>query len=109
MICLTRDRGQLYERIDQRVVQMLEQGWLQEVEQFLDTPWEPFIIEKKIIGYDDIIQYLRDGTHPYDDLVARIQKRTRNYAKRQMTFWRMLKRQLESACSHALDKPYHGR
>lgn len=103
MICLTRDRKELYGRIDQRVDEMFNLGWMQEVEQLLGTDWESFILEKKIIGYDDIIHYLKDGDQSYDDLVAQIQKRTRNYAKRQMTFWRMLKRQLEEALRQKLD------
>lgn len=97
LLCLTRDRSQLYQRIDERVVQMMDAGWLDEVKQFLGTEWEPFILEKKIIGYDDLIIYLQKKNKPFDELVAAIQKRTRNYAKRQMTFWRMLKRQLEDA------------
>jgi tRNA dimethylallyltransferase len=106
MICLTRDRKELYERIDRRVLEMFDQGWSQEVSQLLGTNWESFILEKKIIGYDDIVHYLKNGDHSYDDLLARIQKRTRNYAKRQMTFWRMLKRQLEEALGQELEKSY---
>src|SRR5579872_1696164 len=84
MICLTRDRQELYERINERVVQMLDQGWMQEVEQLIDTEWEQFILDKKIIGYDEILLYLKNNDRAYDALIATIQKRTRNYAKRQM-------------------------
>lgn len=103
MICLTRDRQELYERINERVVQMLDQGWMQEVEQLIGTEWEQFILDKKIIGYDEILLYLKSNDHVYDALIATIQKRTRNYAKRQMTFWRMLKRQLEQSLSEDSD------
>jgi|SRR5579872_1938965 tRNA dimethylallyltransferase len=99
MICLTRDRQELYERINERVVQMLDQGWIQEVEQLIGTEWEQFILDKKIIGYDEILLYLKSNDRVRDALIAAIQKRTRNYAKRQMTFWRMLKRQLEQVLS----------
>lgn len=99
-INLSRDRRELYQRIDERVVQMLDAGWIDEVRRLMGTPWEPWLIQKKIIGYDDIINYLRGGDagdQSYQDLVARIQKRTRNYAKRQMSFGRMLERQLNSS------------
>ena len=104
LICLTRDRKELYERIDQRVTHMMDEGWMQEAQKLRGTQWESFILEKKIIGYDNIIQYLNDGTASYEDLIAIIQKRTRNYAKRQMTFLRMLKRQLEQAIAQTPDR-----
>lgn len=98
LVYLTRDRVDLYERINERVVEMVEQGWVDEVESLLNTPWEPFIMKKKIIGYDDLIVYLRNPQTPESlqkTLVA-IQQRTRHYAKRQMTYWRMLKKEIES-------------
>jgi tRNA dimethylallyltransferase len=94
VICLTRDRDDLYRRINSRVVHMLEHGWVEEVKALCNTPWNDFILRKKIIGYDDIIRYL-DGAIDYTTMVAVIQKRTRNYAKRQMTYWRMLERKLK--------------
>jgi tRNA dimethylallyltransferase len=93
---LTRDRKELYDRINKRVLQMFEEGWLEEVESLVGTEWETFLIEKKIIGYDNIIQYLH-GSKGKDDLkniMEKIQKRTRHYAKRQITFWRSLENQL---------------
>lgn len=98
IIYLTRDRDDLYHRINERVLIMLEQGWIDEVKNLLDTPWEPFIMQKKIIGYDDIITYLRTQQTPesLQKMIATIQQRTRNYAKRQMTYWRMLKKEIES-------------
>lgn len=97
IICLTRDRVDLYHRIDERVITMLKQGWIDEVKNLLDTPWEPFIMQKKIIGYDDLIVYLRSKQTQelLHQTIATIQQRTRNYAKRQMTYWRMLKKEIE--------------
>ncbi len=97
LIYLTRDRVDLYNRIDERVLIMLKQGWLDEVKSLLDTSWEPFIMKKKIIGYDNLIDYLR-GEQTQQSLqqtIAAIQQRTRNYAKRQMTYWRMLRKEIE--------------
>jgi tRNA dimethylallyltransferase len=92
IIYLTRPRPELYARINERVTVMLTEGWLQEVQQLLHTPWEQFLLRKKLIGYDTIIRYLHEQNSSYEQMVATIQQATRHYAKRQMTFWRMLSR-----------------
>lgn len=92
--CLQRDTQELYTRINERVIAMIEKGWVKEVEQLMHTPWKSFINEKKIIGYNDISSYIESDESDLDSLIAHIQQRTRNYAKRQMTFWRMLARSL---------------
>lgn len=93
---LERDRDELYQRIDGRVVQMLNEGWIKEVEGLLDTEWEAFLLQKKIIGYPEVVAYCR-GQVDKAALIKSVQKKTRNYAKRQMTFFRMLKKKLETA------------
>ncbi len=99
-IWITRDRDELYQRINERVVEMMNAGWIEEVTALRGTQWEPFLRKKKIIGYTEILEYL-EGEIPYDKMVSMIQKRTRNYAKRQITFWRMLKAKLENALKTA--------
>lgn len=91
-IVLSRNREELYTRINSRVIHMFQEGWLDEGRMLLDTPWEPFIRQKGFIGYAEIFDFLRgpQTQRDYDNLVARIQQETRRYAKRQMTFWRML-------------------
>lgn len=103
LIFLNRDRNELYQRINGRTQSMMDQGWLQEVEPLLGTEWEPFLIRKKLIGYNEIITYLQgDRTNQEKEyLVNVIQKKTRNYAKRQLTFWRML----EKLMNQKLHKP----
>jgi tRNA dimethylallyltransferase len=96
IIWIMRDREELYRRINERVVAMLNAGWIEEVTALHGTEWEPFLRKKKIIGYVEILEYLEEKIS-YDRMVSLIQKRTRNYAKRQITFWRMLKEKLESA------------
>lgn len=95
LLCfLNRPRTELYERINQRTHVMFEQGWMQEVEPLMNTPWQDFLMRKKLIGYNDIITYLDTDRTEQDRvyLYTSIQKKTRNYAKRQLTFWRMLKK-----------------
>lgn len=93
---VTRDRKDLYERIDARVVQMLQAGWITEVQELVSAGWEPFLLEKGIIGYAELIGYLK---HMYtlEQATDLIQQRTRNYAKRQETFWRTLKKDITAA------------
>src|SRR5690606_25684719 len=85
-IFCVRDRKDLYDRINKRTGSMLEAGWMQEVESLLGTEWENFLIDKKIIGYDDIITYFKGlkNQKTYEELVSVIQQKTRNYAKRQI-------------------------
>jgi len=95
-IWITRDRDELYKRINERVIEMLDAGWIEEVKALRGTEWEPFLRKKKIIGYGDVLDYF-EGKISHESMVSMIQKRTRNYAKRQITFWRMLKAKLENA------------
>lgn len=96
LVCLLRDRDDLYARINERVESMVKEGWIDEVKKLQSTIWEPFIKEKKLIGYVDILDYISTQS-PTDlsNLTAIIQQRTRQYAKRQLTFWRMLKKALQ--------------
>lgn len=93
---ITRDREELYRRINERVVAMMKAGWVAEVAALRGTEWELFVHQKKIIGYTEILAYL-EGRILYDEVVRVIQQRTRRYAKRQISFWNMLKKRLESA------------
>jgi len=96
-IFCTRDRKKLYDRINYRTGIMLQAGWIEEVQNLMGTEWEQFLLEKKIIGYDDIIRYLKSEktTEQYQELVAIIQQKTRNYAKRQVTFLSKLQKEIE--------------
>lgn len=99
MMFLTRDRQELIGRINKRVKSMLNEGWVGEVKPLRGTEWEDFLLRKKIIGYDDILEYLaipEPTEKEYELLVHTIAKRTRRYAKRQMTFWRMLQTKLNA-------------
>jgi tRNA dimethylallyltransferase len=97
LLYVTRERKELYQRIDQRVIEMMRSGWIEEVRDLLDTDWSSFIQNKKIIGYNELIDFLTTSTQSpieYEEMVAKIQQRSRHYAKRQDTFWRNLYKQL---------------
>lgn len=100
IIFANRERQELYARINERVVAMFEQGLLQEVTKLQATAWEPFLLEKKLIGYDDCLRFLvqpHSSAAAQDLLIEIIQHKTRKYAKRQITFWNMLQKMLTTA------------
>ena len=84
-IFLTRDRAVLYKRINNRVIEMLENGWIDEVKCLKDKHIDIKAIKE--IGYLEIDDYL-NGNLSYDDMVDMIQKNTRHYAKRQITWFK---------------------
>lgn len=87
-VVLNRERERLYDRINRRVDEMLEQGLLEEVRQVMDIEGvqldEPPL---STIGYREPIQHLR-GEIDYDEMVRLIKRNTRRYAKRQLTWFR---------------------
>ena len=80
-----RDREKLYERINLRVDLMLEAGLLDEVKA-LDTPAFRASTASDGIGYKEILRY-KDGLCTLDEAVEEIKKASRNYAKRQITWF----------------------
>jgi tRNA dimethylallyltransferase len=97
LLFLTRSREELYARINERVDCMIENGWLVEVKELYQAGWDSFLLKKKLIGYNELLNYLQGQKTPvnWDHTVRTIKQRTRQYAKRQHTFWRMLKQQLD--------------
>lgn len=84
---LTMDRGRLYERIEQRVDAMLDAGLLQEVRQLQKMGYNRDLNALQTVGYQEAFAYLT-GDLSYEYMVSRIKQKTRNYAKRQMTWFR---------------------
>ena len=79
-------REELYERINLRTLLMLKKGWIEEVRSILrDYPRN--LKPLKSIGYREIIHHLRGGLDR-EELTQAIQQRTRQYAKRQLTWFR---------------------
>ena len=89
VIGLQRGRSDLYDRINRRVEIMFEQGLVDEVKTLLDSGVNPQCQAFKGIGYKEVIQYL-EGLISYDACVDLIQKNTRNFAKRQITWYKRM-------------------
>ena len=82
---LQRERDALYRRIDARVDQMLKDGWLEEIRELAKTvplsapAWQS-------LGYRELLQAKNDSEMAL--VVEEVKKKTRNYAKRQLTWFR---------------------
>ena len=83
-IGLMRPREVLYERIDRRVLQMMDEGLLEEVRSLLPLRERTAL---QTVGYTELFDYL-DGKTSLDEAIRLIQRNTRHYAKRQITWWR---------------------
>lgn len=82
-IGLTRDREELYARINKRVDLMMEDGLLEEVRSLLPYRNMPAL---KTVGYKELFDYI-DGITNLDTAVDFIKRNSRRYAKRQLTYW----------------------
>jgi tRNA dimethylallyltransferase len=89
VVCIDRPRDELYARIDRRVHDMLAAGWLDEARRLRDLPRPVSREVLAAIGYRELFAHL-DGRAGWEETVRAIQQRTRNYAKRQLTWFRSL-------------------
>ncbi|WCN39729.1 tRNA (adenosine(37)-N6)-dimethylallyltransferase MiaA [Aneurinibacillus uraniidurans] len=90
MIGLTMDRALLYERINLRVDMMIEQGLIEEVAGLLEQGYDASLRSMQALGYKEIIAYLQ-GHMTREAAIELVKKRTRNFAKRQLTWFRAMK------------------
>ncbi len=86
-IGLAPQRAALYQRINRRVQQMLERGWLDEVKALLEKNIPESAKPFDFIGYREVRQHLAGGKSLLET-VQGIQQATRQYAKRQLTWFR---------------------
>ena len=87
MICMEMERQQLYRRIDDRVDAMVEAGWVAEVEGLIERGFDEESAGMQSLGYEEILLFLR-GRITLDLALDRIKRRSRQYAKRQLTWFR---------------------
>lgn len=89
VIGLISERSLLYERINQRVDQMMADGLLDEVKGLLESGVPADAQSMKGIGYKELVAYL-DGKCTLEEAVDEIKKGTRHFAKRQFTWYRKM-------------------
>ena len=87
ILCIAREREDIYRRINERVEIMFDKGLVDEVQSLLDNPGGLSKQAKQALGYKEIIQYL-DGSLTLDDAKEMVMQSTRRFAKRQMTWFR---------------------
>jgi tRNA dimethylallyltransferase len=82
-----RDRMELYQRIEQRVDAMIAAGLADEVRTLLEMGYSPELKPMQSLGYRQIAAFLRQDLS-WESAVTEIKKATRNYGKRQLTWFR---------------------
>lgn len=87
LIILDRNREELYERINQRVDGMVQEGLFDEVKALTDRGLNNKNQAMKAIGYKEIYQYFLGHTS-YEETIDLIKRNSRRYAKRQLTWFR---------------------
>lgn len=80
-----RNRQTLYDRINRRVDQMVEQGLLEEARRVLSSPHG--MTARNAIGYKELVPWV-NGESPLEEALEKLKQSTRRYAKRQLTWFR---------------------
>lgn len=88
-VALDWPRDQLYERINRRVDVMLKEGLVDEVESLLNSGVSKSSQSMQGIGYKEVVDFLKNRIS-YSTMTDIIKQNTRNYAKRQITFFKKL-------------------
>ncbi len=83
-IGITREREELYERINERVLQMMEKGLIEEARRMLPDRNENAL---NTVGYKEMFKHF-DGEIPVEEAIRQIQSHTREYARKQLTWYK---------------------
>ena len=83
-IGLNRDRDTLYQRINQRVLQMIDDGMIEEAQRVYP---KRTLNSLNTVGYKELFEYL-DGLTTLDEAIFKIQSNTRRYARKQLTWYK---------------------
>lgn len=86
VFALNWNRETLYERINKRVDIMVERGLIEEVEK-ISKKYNKFPTAMQGLGYKEVVEYL-EGICSKEEMIEKIKKETRHYAKRQLTWFR---------------------
>ena len=81
---ITREREELYERINERVLQMVGKGLIEEAQRMLPNRNENAL---NTVGYKEMFKYF-DGEIPVEEAIRQIQSHTREYARKQLTWYK---------------------
>ena len=84
---LNAPRELLYERIDRRVDEMIEEGLVDEVKKLKEMGYRRGMVSMQGLGYKEILAYL-EGEYSLEEAVRVLKRDTRHFAKRQLTWFR---------------------
>ncbi|MDR4499059.1 MAG: tRNA (adenosine(37)-N6)-dimethylallyltransferase MiaA [Candidatus Scalindua sp.] len=87
IVCITREREELYRRINKRVETMFEKGLVDEVQSLIDNPHGLSRQAEQALGYKEVVRYLK-GKCTVDEAKEMLKANTRRFSKRQMTWFR---------------------
>jgi len=90
MVGLNMEREKLYERINFRVDTMMKAGLVKEVKGLLSAGYNKKLTSMQALGYKEMIDHLENGM-PLKETTDLIKQKTRNFARRQMTWFRRFK------------------
>ncbi len=90
LIGINLPREEIYERINRRVDDMIAQGLSEEVKGLLAKGYSKDLFSFQALGYKEVVEYL-DGKWTREQMIEELKKRTRNFARRQMTWFRRFK------------------
>lgn len=85
-IGISRSRQEIVDRIEKRTMKLLELGWIDEVRFLIEHGYSEAIELIKFHGYREIASYLK-GNLSYQEMISEINRVTRQYAKRQVTWF----------------------
>ena len=86
LICLEDERDRLYTRINERVDNMMRMGLAEEVASLLQKGYSKDLVSMQALGYKEIVEYIENRLTK-EEAVELIKKRTRNFAKRQISWF----------------------
>lgn len=84
---ITDERSRLYQKIEERVDHMIEEGLVPEVQRLKEMGCDRNMVSMQGLGYKEIMDFL-DGSSTLEEAVLRIKQDTRHFAKRQLTWFR---------------------
>ncbi len=89
ILVLNLERKILYQRINHRVEQMVAAGLIDECRRLLERGYAPELNALQTVGYQEVFQLLR-GEISHEEMIESIQRHSRQYAKRQLTWFRKM-------------------
>lgn len=84
---INRPREELYERVDQRIEEMLDRGLVEEIRGLLEAGYSSNLSTMSAIGYGEIIKYLQ-GEITYEEAIILIKRNTRTFVRRQANWFK---------------------